>query len=163
MAVDDAGFRRPQRADAGQFRLHGARRIAADHLDAFDAVALRLRHDGFDLGQLGVVGRHDQLAAFAVADAVGGAELIEHAPAAHAEFGAQRVGRIVQAGVDHFAVARRYAVGDAAGDFGNGHVMAGERGGARDGKPDDTGADDKDFHQSRFHGTTMRSISLSAP
>ena len=162
VAVDDAGFRRPQRADAGQFLLHGARRVAADHLDAFDAVLLRLRHDGLDLGELGVVGGHDQLAAFAVADAVGGAEVVEHAPAAHAELGAQRVGRIIKAGVDHFAVARRHAVGDAAGDFGNRHVMAGECRGARDRKPDDTGADDKDFHQSRFHGTTTRSISLSS-
>ena len=64
--------------------------------------------------------------------------------------------------MNHLAVARRHAVGDAAGDFGNRHVMAGERRGARDRKPDDAGADDKDFHQSRFQGTMTRSISLSA-
>ena len=64
--------------------------------------------------------------------------------------------------MDHFAVARRHAVGDAAGDLRNGDVMTSERGCARDGKSDDTGADDKNLHQSRFHGTMTRSISLSA-
>jgi hypothetical protein len=44
--------------------------------------------------------------------------------------------------MNHFAVARGYAVGDAAGNFGNRHVMAAECRGARDGKPDNTGADD---------------------
>ena len=53
MAVDDAGFRRPQRADAGQFGLHGARGVAADHLGTFDAVPLGLRPDGLDLGEFG--------------------------------------------------------------------------------------------------------------
>ena len=106
VAVDDAGFRRPQRTDAEQLFLHGARGIAADHLDALDAVALRLRHDGLDLGELGLVGGDDQLAAFAMVDAMRGAELVEQAPAAHAQQRAQRVGRIIETAVDDFAELR---------------------------------------------------------
>ena len=146
MAVDDAGFRRQQCADAGQLHFHGARGIAADHLDAFDAVFLRLRQDGLDLGQFRLIGGDDELAAFAVRHAVRGAELVEHAPAAHAVDRAQRAGRIIQAAMDHFGVARRHAIGDAAGRLGHGHVVAGKRRGARDGQPDHAGADHQNLH-----------------
>src|SRR5262249_2550085 len=103
----------------------------------------------------------DELAAFLVADAVGSAELVEQAAAAHAQPRAQGIGRIIQAAVDHLAVARRDAVGDAAGDFGDRHVMAEQGRLARDREADDTGADDENVHQSRFQGMIMRSSSLS--
>ena len=147
MAVDDAGFRRQQRPDAEKLRLHGARGVAADHLDAFDAVRLRLRQDGLDLGQFRLVGSDDELAAFAVRHAVRGAEVVEHAPAAHAVDRAQRVGRIIKAGMDHFRVARRHAIGDAAGRLGHGHVVAAERRGARDRQPDHARADHQNLHR----------------
>ena len=146
VAVDDAGFRRKQRADAEQLRLHGARRIAADHLDAFDAVRFRLCQDGFDLGQFRLIGGDDELAAFAVRHAVRGAEVVEHAPAAHAVDRAQRAGRIIKAAMDHFGVARGHAVGDAAGRLGHGHVVAGKRRGARDREPNHAGADHQNLH-----------------
>ena len=146
VAVDDAGLARPQRADAGQFGFHGARGVAADHLGIFHAVRFGLRPDGLDLGQLGVVGGDDQLAAFLVRHVVPGAEFVQHAPAAHAVVSARAVGRIIQAAVNHLAVARRHAVGDAARCFGNDHVVAAQRCLARDREPDDTGADNKDLH-----------------
>ena len=43
--------------------------------------------------------------------------------------------------MDDFAVARGDAIGDAAGDFGDRHVVAGQRRGPRDRKPDNAGAD----------------------
>ena len=49
--------------------------------------------------------------------------------------------------MDHLAVARGHAVGDAAGHFGNGDVMAGERRGARDRKPDHARADHQNLHR----------------
>ena len=145
MAVDDARFRRQQRADARQFRLERARGVAADKLQPFDAVLQSLRQQCLDLGKLRRIGRDDELAAFVVADAVRGAEFVEHAPAVRAVAGAQRAGRIVDAGMDHLAVARGYPVADAAGRLGDGDVVAGERRRARDGKPDDAGPDDENL------------------
>ena len=147
VAVDDAGFRRPQSADAIKLRLHGAGGIAADHFHAFDAVGQRLGQNGLGLGEFRVVGGDDQLAAFAMRHAVRGAEVVEHPPAAHAVPRAQRIGRIIKAAMDHLAIARGHAVGDAAGHFGNGHVVAGERRGARHRKPNDTRADHQNLHR----------------
>ena len=164
MAVDDASFLRPQRTDAEQFLFHGTGRIAADHFAVFDAVLLRLHHDGLDFSEFGFVGGDDQLAAFAMADAVGGAKLVEHAAAADAQRRAQRVGGVIKTGVDHLGIARRNAIGDAAGDFGHGDVVAKQSRGAGHRQPDHTCTDDEDLHaliQSRFHGMMMRSISLS--
>jgi hypothetical protein len=76
-----------------------------------------------------------------------GAERVQHSLAAHTMPGAQRVGRIVQAGVDHFAVARGDAVSDAAGHFGDGDLMAGLRRGARDGQSDHAGTDHQNLHR----------------
>jgi hypothetical protein len=161
VAVDDAGFRRKQRADAGELGLHGAGGIAADHLDTFDAIRLRLRQDGLDLGQFRLVGGDDELAAFAVRHAVRRAEVVEQAPAAHAVDRAQRAGRVIKAAMDHFRVARRHAVGDAAGRLGHGHVVAAERRGARDRQPNHAGADHQNLHRastlmlSRLRETTI--------
>ena len=117
-----------QGADARKLGLHGAGRIAADHLAAFDAVGLGLLEDGFDLGQFGLVGGHDELAAFAMGDAVRGAKFVQQPPAAHTMRGALRAGRIIEAAMDHLAVARGDAIGDAAGRLGNRDVVAGKRG-----------------------------------
>jgi hypothetical protein len=59
---------------------------------------------------------------------------------------AQRFGRIVKAGMDHLAVARGNAVGDAAGHFGDGDIVAGLRRGARNGKANDARADHQNLH-----------------
>jgi hypothetical protein len=75
-----------------------------------------------------------------------GAELDHHAPTPRAMMGAQRSGRIVHAAVDHFAVARGHAVANAGRRLGDNYIMAGKRRRARNRKPDNTGADDKDLH-----------------
>src|SRR6516165_3516374 len=86
--------------------------------------------------------------------AMRGAECVQHPSAAHAMPGAQRVGRIIEPGVDHLAVARGDAVGDPTGHFGDGHLMTGLRRSARDGKPDDASAD----HQNLNRGSSLESI-----
>ncbi len=146
VAIDDAGFRRQECADADKFRLERARGIAADHFQPFDAVLQSLRQDRFDFGKLCRIGRHDELAAFAMRDAARSAEFIEHAPPARAVTGAERAGRIINAGMNDFAVARGHSVADAAGRLGNDHVMAAQRRRARDRKPDNTRANHQYLH-----------------
>ena len=141
-------FGRNERAGAEQLRFERARRIAANQLESFDAVVKPLRQNRFDLAKLRGVSGHDQLAALLVGDAVRGAEFIEHAPSARRMAGTQRSGRIIEAAVDHLAVARGYPIADAAGRLGDDHVMAATRGRPRDGEPDHTCANDENLHRS---------------
>ena len=132
MAVEHAGFRRRQRADAEQFRLQRARGIAADQFEPLDAIGLALHLERLDPGKFFRIGGHNELAALIMGDTMRGAELVEHAPAAGRVASPQRAGRIIDAGMDHLAVARRDAVADTAGRFGDDHFMAAQRRGAGD-------------------------------
>ena len=96
---------------------------------------------------------------FLVRDAVTGTEFVQHPPAAHAVMRARAVGRIIQAAVNHLAVARGDAVGDAARRFGNGDIVPAQRRFTRDREPDDAGADHKDLHEPPLcHAPRRRSI-----
>ena len=145
MPVDDAGFRRIERGDTGEFRLERARGIAADQFKPFDAVLLALRKQRLDAGAFGLVGRDNQLAAFAVMHAVAFAEFVQQPVAAHAMLRAQRAGRIIHPGMDHFAVARRHAGADAAGRFRDDDIVPRHRRFARDRKTDGAGAYDQNL------------------
>jgi hypothetical protein len=48
--------------------------------------------------------------------------------------------------MDHLTVARGNTVGDSAGHFGDGDVVAGLRRRAGDGKPDDARTDHQNLH-----------------
>jgi hypothetical protein len=109
-----------------------------------------MRRQRFDLDQLRRIGRHDQLAAIVVGDAVRSAEFVEHAPSARRMAGAQRAGRIINAAMDHLAVARGHAVADAASRLGDDHVVAAQRRRACDREPDHSGANNEDLHASAF-------------
>ena len=135
MAVDDAGLRRMQGRDARKLRLHAARRRSLDHLDAFDAVDLRLLQDRAELLDLRLAGRDHQLAALLVRHAMRDAEVVKHPPPARAVIGALRAGRVVEAGVDDLTVARGDASTDGIGGFRHDHVVAVERRPARDRQP----------------------------
>ena len=65
------------RRDGANVRLPCRDERAVDHLEAFDAVLDASREEGFEPGDLAVLGRDDQLAASCVRDAVGLAELVE--------------------------------------------------------------------------------------
>ncbi len=114
MAVDDAGLRRMQRrrrrSAPAPWRRAAAPSISAKPSTPLVVPCVRIASI---LRDLGVLGRDDQLAAFAVRHAVRGTELVQHAPAARAVTGAQRAGRVVHAAVDHLAVARGHAGADA--------------------------------------------------
>ena len=77
-----------------------------DQLDAFDAVDPGLRKYRVEPRDLALVGGNHELGAFAVWHAVGGAEVVQHPPAARAVISTLRSGRIIEAGMDHLAVAR---------------------------------------------------------
>ena len=147
VAVDDAGLRRMQRADARQFRLQCARRVGPDQFQAFDAVDGALLLDLPDLVELGLVGGDDQLAAFAMRHAVRGAELVQHAPPGDAVAPAQGAGGVIHAAMDDFAVARGNAGADGARRFRHHHLVALARGRARHRQPDHAGTDYQDLHK----------------
>ena len=131
--------------------LHRARGVAADHLQAFDAVGAALRQDGLDLGELGfALVATISLPHLRCGDAVRGAEFVEHAAAARAVQRALRAGRIIHAAMDHLAVARGHAIADAAGRFRDDHLVAGKRRRARDREPDHACSDDEDLHGEFF-------------
>jgi hypothetical protein len=88
MAVDNAGFRRAHRRDAGKLRLQPLRRGTIDDFDAFHPIDPRLLEDCFDAGDLALIRGDDELAVLAMGHAMGGAEIIEHAAAARAVIGA---------------------------------------------------------------------------
>src|SRR3974390_3722715 len=100
-----------------QFRLERACRVATEHLEALNLVDAALLLDGTDLLELGIVGRHHQLAALAMRHAVRGAEFIQHSPPANAVPPAQGARGGVHATVDHLAVARGDACTDVPGGF----------------------------------------------
>ena len=127
MAVDDAGRRRQQRRVAFQRRLQRARLVAGQHLHVEHAIGLRMRADRGQLLGLRRRGGDDQLAAIPVRDAVLAAITVERMLAgdAHARHQAPRL--VVDAGVDHFAVARRRDGADALGRFQHDHLAPGLR------------------------------------
>ena len=146
VAVDDAGFRRVQRADAGELRLQRARGIAADQFQALDAVDAALHLDLPDLVELRLVGGDDELAAFAMRHAMRDTEFVEPAPPAHAVAPAQRAGGVIHAAMDDLAVARGNAGTDGVRRFGHHHLVALARGRARHRQPDHAGSDHQDLH-----------------
>ncbi len=81
-------------------------------------------------------GRDDQLAAIAMRDAVIAAILIERRLAADAHPRHQAAGLVIDAGVDHLAVARRGHGADTLGRLQHDHLAAGLRQPPRDRKTD---------------------------
>ena len=101
------------------------------------------------LGSWLSAGRHQQLAAARVRHAVLGAEGVEQLLAAHAQRRPQAAGRIVDAGVDHLAVARARLRADQLVLLQHHRLMAGQGERARHRQPDDAGPDDNGLHVRR--------------
>ncbi len=113
MAVDDAGGRREQGGVAVQRRLQRARGLAGEGLQVEHAIGFGMGPDRLQLFGFLRRGRDDQLAGIPMRDAVIPAVFIERALAADAHPRHQASGGIVDAGVDHLAVARRRDRADA--------------------------------------------------
>jgi hypothetical protein len=108
VTVDDAGRGRKQRAVRPERRLERADLCAAEPEEVVDAVRLRLCLERRKLGDLALVGGDDQLAAAPVLHAVLAAEAVKHHLALDAEPGLGKAGRVIDASVDDFAVARAH-------------------------------------------------------
>src|SRR5712664_1044522 len=152
VAVDNAGGRREQGGVAVQRRLQCARGIAGEGLQIEHAVGFGVSPDR--LQPQGFLRRccDDQLAAIAMRNAVIRTVFIEGTLTADAHPRHQAAGRIIDAGVDHFAVARRGNGADTFGRFQNDHLAAGLCQPPGDGKTDHPRTDDDalNFVHSQF-------------
>ena len=140
MAVDDAGGWRQQRGGAAQRRFQPHGLFAGNVLQVVHAVGARAG-DVLQLGRLGRVGGHDQLAQALVRHAALGAIGVEQMLAAHAQPGFQAAGRVIDAGVYDFGVARAGAGADGLGGFCHQHLASAQRQGPRDRQADHARAD----------------------
>src|SRR5207253_7903335 len=66
VAVDNAGFRRAHRRNAGKLRLEPLRHGTIDDFDALHPIDLRLLEDCFEAGDLALVRGNDELAVLAM-------------------------------------------------------------------------------------------------
>ena len=158
MAVDDAGGGRQQRGRAVQVGFHRHRLGGAQQPHALDAVGLGAALDLGELLALGLVGRHDQLAAIAMRHAVLGAIGIEQAPAGDAGPRHQAALGIVDAGVDDLGIARAGLGADAFGGLDHDDLTAGKGKRAGHGKAHDACADHDavdGFERGRTHGRML--------
>ncbi len=103
---DDAGGRHVERGDAGDVRLAGANLLRADEAKPFDAVALSILFQRDQRGFFVRVSGNDQFAGVPERNVVPGAKLIHQAVALDAEALLQGIFRVVDAGMNHTAVAR---------------------------------------------------------
>ena len=101
---------------------------------------------GFDLGEpidFRLAPGHQKLAAPAVRNAIVSAELIEHGFAADAQASLIEVARVIDACVDHFAVARADPRTDAILALDNNDLASGPRKSSSGRETDDTGSDNE--------------------
>ena len=109
MTVDDAGRGRKQRSLTDERGLQRARLRAAQPNEIVHAVGFGLGFDRPKLLDLGGVHRDQELSAPLVRDAEVPAKLVQHRLAVNAQPRLVEAGGIVDAGVDHLAVARAHA------------------------------------------------------
>ena len=139
---DDAGRRHFQRGGGFDVRLAGAHRGAVHHAQTHDAVGAAVFGQMFELRFLFRVMSHHELAAIPVRHVVRGAEFVQHAVARHAQPRFQRAGRIVDARMDHAAVARARAHAQLGHLLDEKHVAPAPRNRARHGATHHAAADD---------------------
>ena len=124
VAVDDAGFRTPQRRPGGHRRNAGSQVPTVNQFECH-AVVGGPGLDAGQLGQLGIGGRDDPFATLAVADLVGLAVVVQALPPGHAQPGLQGRLRIVDASVNHLAVAGGYPFAETRPGLQHDHLLAG--------------------------------------
>src|SRR5690606_12127669 len=157
MAVDDAGGGRFQCGHALQRRLARPCPGGVQPAQVVHAVGGRRRADAVQGADLFFPGGDDELAAARVGYAVGCAVVVQGLAALDAQPGLERAARVVETGVDDFAVAR--AGGGADGGFGfqRQGFQPGQGAGARHGQADDAGADDDAVDAIR-HGVFLSNV-----
>ncbi len=146
MAVDDAGGGRQEGRHRPEVRLEGVDGGRIEPGQILDAIGRRLPPQRRQRRNLVLPAGDDQLAQAAMLDAMLAAIVIEHVAAGDAEPGLQAAGGVVDAGMDHLAVARGDLAADVIGGFQYQGLAPGLGQGARDGEPHHAGADDNGFH-----------------
>ena len=106
LGLDDTGRGRKKSRDGADGRLPSRDEGAVNDLQPLDAIGASSCQNGFQLLNLSIPCRHEQLAAPRVRDAVIATELIEQRSALDAQPGLQCAGRVVQARVNDAAVVR---------------------------------------------------------
>ena len=123
-----------------QVRFDRDRLGSGEHAHARHPVHLGAALDAGQHRVLLGIGRDDELAAVRVRHALLGAIGVERLATRDAEPCHEAAGRVIDAGVDHLAVARGCLGADAFRGIQNDHVAAGQREGARHRQPDDAGS-----------------------
>src|SRR5581483_5687647 len=118
--------------------------------DVGDTVGVRLFLDRLQLGELGLVGRDNELAAALVRHAVPGAVLVEEGLAFHAGARLQGSLRIVDAGMDDFRIARAGVGADGLLRLEDDDLAALQGKRTRDGQADHARAEH--YRINAFHG-----------
>src|SRR5205807_1366059 len=140
LRIDDAGERGVKRRRARELRLERLSRRAVEPRE-LDAVGLRRGGDAGEARQLGIGRGDDELFAAPMRNGAPGAELVEPLTPSDAQLRLERARRIVDAGVDHLAVARTRPGAEARGGFEDQHLAPGERQLPRHREAHDAGAD----------------------
>src|ERR1700722_18112170 len=153
VAVDNAGRGRQQRTLHGQRGLESARLLAAEPDEIGDPVGLGLGFKRGELVDLSPVRRHQELAASLVRNAELLAECVQHRFAVDAEPRLVEPWRIIDPGMDDFAVARTNPGANSALLFDDDHLPPSPSERPRHGEPDDTRSDDETFN--RLHPSTL--------
>ncbi|CAH1694025.1 hypothetical protein CHELA40_50722 [Chelatococcus asaccharovorans] len=155
MAIDDACCRRDERSGAmeGRFELPGGGGV--QDAQPFDAIGGRMRRDTGDAFALAVVSGNDQFATGPVRDATLGTISVKPPATFHAEACHQAAMGIVDARMDHLAVARGCLCADGAGGFEDEDIPPRLGEAARDGKADNAGTDNNDIDVFHAFGLSL--------
>ena len=156
VAVHNAGRRRQQRRVAGQRGLQRAGFVGAEQPQVVHAVGGGALLNGAQFIDLRGAGGHDQLAAALVRHAAFGAVGVQLLLALHAQPRLERAGRVVDAGVNHLAVARAGAGAKGVGGLQQHDLAAGQRQRACHRQPNHACAD-----HDCVHGLHIRFVCLA--
>ena len=141
VAVDDAGGRRSERGDAGECRFQLAHGVAVEQFELAGAAGQGVAADLLEPADLAVAGGDDQLAAAVVGDRAGHTVGVQGIATGDAQPRLEAARRVVEAGVDDFAVATADAGAECILGLQDKYFAAGERERPSAGQSDHAGAD----------------------
>jgi hypothetical protein len=161
MGVDDTGTRREQARRGTQRRLPAANLVGAQHLEARSTVRQTALPQLLEDANLFFAGGDDDLPQLPMGNPAILAVPIEPLPTLHTRARLERSLRIVDARVNHFAVAARDLAGDPVVSLEHHHTAVRAGQGRRGGQTDHPGAH---HHHIRLvtHRGTVRSRSTKA-
>ena len=121
-ARDDARGRNLNGLDSRDVWLAGPDGVTVDDPQALEAVLLAHFQQGHELADFGRGRGHHDLSDVAVRNVVGGTEFVGEPVAAHGELGFERTGGVIEARMDHSAVAGAGSHGQFGKRFEQKHI-----------------------------------------